>query len=127
MGRTSKMILKVEFLDNFHVKFSLVNLHPYFSNQMFGSKIHQVPNNDFIIYENSNFMISDGLITLPDKHSRSITPSTIKFISDQRRYVVLNEIKNALLHWSGSKYWEGTNIFEKIPEIEYRKNLWILY
>lgn len=124
---TPKIILRVEFLPNFEVKFSLVRLHPYFNNYKHGPKIYRIPNNDYIVWESGSFAISEGVVTIPDSKCTSINECYIKFISEKRRYMVLNELKDALLDWSGSQYWTNSGIFLKTPEIRYRKNLWVLY
>lgn len=122
-----KLIIKVVFLENYAVKFSLLSLHPYYNKHIYGSKIHTVVNNDFIIYENNEFSIQDGLIALPDKNYKTIKDSIVKFVNNKRRYETLRDLRDALMDWSGSVYWQNTNIFNNQPEIVYKNDIWLLY
>lgn len=123
-----KLILKIEFIEDFNVDISLITLNDFYNKNIMGSKVFSAPDNDFIIYESDSFKVQDGLISLPDEDCTSINKSVIKFFSDKRRYDALKELKDALLSWSDSKYWKGNEQFEKQPSsIEYKKNLWILY
>jgi len=126
--RVPKLILKVEFVEDFNVDISLVTLNDFYNKNIMGSKVFSAPDNDFIIYESNSFKIQDGFVSLPDEECVSINNSIVKFLSDKRRYEVLRDLKDALLHWSDSKYWKGNDdLFNQIPSIEYKKNLWILY
>lgn len=125
--RVPKLILKIEFVDGFNVDISLITLNDFYNKNIVGSKIHTVPNNDFVIFEGNIFKIEDGLVSLPDDECKSINKSVIKLYSEKKRYEVLRDLKDALLDWSNSKFWEGSDMFSKTPSIEYKKNLWVLY
>lgn len=126
--KTPKLILKVEFIEDFNVDISLVTLNDFYNKNTMGAKVFSVPDNDFIIYESDSFKVQDGLVSLPDEDCTSINKSVIKFFTDKRRYDTLKELKDALLSWSSSKYWKGSNVFEQqSSSIVYKKNLWILY
>lgn len=122
-----KMILRVEFIEDFNVDISLISLNDFYNKNIDGCKVFNCPDNDFIIYENDCFKVQDGLISLPDENCTSVNRSVIKFTSDKRRYETLRDLKDALLSWSNSKYWKGNNLFSDIPSIEYKKNIWVLF
>mgnify|MGYP007070564618 CR=1 FL=1 len=122
-----KLILKIDLDGDKGLNMSIILLDKYYSdhytktNQFF-SKV------SFNIIRGEKFTLwKSTSMTLPRNFQIGAKNSAkISFGSDKERYNYLKILKNSLIEWSQSEFWEGFNEPEKV-RLNFSTRVWVLF
>lgn len=119
-----KLILNVKLSGDHLTKYRLMFINPYYykeyNNKYFFSK------KEFMIYCGTRFEIDKDMMILPILNTFNIPETSTLYANNDVRKMYMKSFFNALLEWSKSVYWKGSE-FEETPRIRCIGTLWYVY